>query len=305
MPVQLPQLSRREFVKRSLLAGAGAALLPSVAHAGLFGKSRDKHTFVFFSDCHVAGDTATISRNVNMAKHLTAAVNELLAWPVKPAFVFVNGDLALKNGQAGDYVTFGNLIQPVRAVAPMYLSLGNHDDREHFWSALPHDAAAEKKDLSRQAMVFTSDHVNWFQLDSLDATDSTPGDFGTAQIDWLSRELDARPDKPAIIVGHHNLADPNEPTGLKDGAALEEVFAKHQQVKAYIYGHTHDWHVSQHATGVHLINLPPTAYVFKDGRPSGWVRCTLAKDGAEFELRSLDKSHPEHGQIKKLQWRTT
>jgi len=62
--------------------------------------------------------------------------------------------------------------------------------------------------------------------------------------------------------------------------------------------------VEQHASGVQLINLPPTGYVFKAGRPSGWVRCTLAPDGAEFELRSLDAKHPEHAQVKRLEWRT-
>jgi len=125
------------------------------------------------------------------------------------------------------------------------------------------------------------------------------------QLEWLARELTTRPDKPAIIVGHHNLQAPGAVSGLKDSAALEELFAQHRQVKAYIYGHTHNWHVEPHASGVQLINLPPTGYVFKAGRPSGWVRCTLARDGAEFELRSLDTKHPEHAQVKRLEWRTT
>ena len=239
-----------------------------------------------------------------MAHNLDQAVNELLAWPVRPATVMMNGDLAFKNGLAGDYATFGKLIEPVRALAPMYLSLGNHDNREAFWSAFPGDAAAQKPVLHRQATVFSSELANWFQLDSLDRTNSTPGDFGEEQMAWLARELAARPEKPAIIVGHHNLQKPPATSGLKDSAALEEVFAQHRQVKAYVYGHTHNWHVTQHATGVHLINLPPTAYVFNEGRPSGWVRATLAREGAEFELRSLNRSHPEHGQVKKLEWRT-
>ena len=49
MPLYLPQLSRREFLKRAALAGAAVALAPQ-AYAGLFGKSRDKHTFALFSD---------------------------------------------------------------------------------------------------------------------------------------------------------------------------------------------------------------------------------------------------------------
>ena len=55
MPVTLPQLSRRAFLKRAALAGAAAALAPH-SYAGLFGKARDKHTFAFFSDSHIAAD---------------------------------------------------------------------------------------------------------------------------------------------------------------------------------------------------------------------------------------------------------
>ena len=92
---------------------------------------------------------------------------------------------------------------------------------------------------------------------------------------------------------------------MKDSAAFEELFARHRQVKAFIFGHTHNWHVEQHPSGVQLVNLPPTGFVFKAGRPSGWVRATLARDGAEFELRSLDPQHPEHAQVKQVQWRNS
>jgi hypothetical protein len=306
MPVTLPQLTRREFLKRAGLAGVGLGLVelaPPKSYAGLFGKSRDKNTFAFFSDTHIAADATLKHSNVNMAEHLAAAVRELVAWPVKPATVIVNGDLAFESGLPEDYATFGKLIEPFRALAPIQLSLGNHDERENFWQAFPHDATRQSSTLHRQAAVFASARANWFLLDSLDVTDTAPGEFGAAQLDWLACELTARPDKPAILVGHHNLQAPGATSGLKDTAAFEELFARHRQVKAFIFGHTHNWHVEQHASGVQLVNLPPTGYVFKEGRPSGWVRATLARDGAEFELRSLDPQHPEHAQVKQLKWR--
>jgi 3',5'-cyclic-AMP phosphodiesterase len=301
MPVTLPQLSRREFLKRAALAGAGLAALP--AHAGLFGKSRDKSTFFFLSDTHIAADAALQNNGVNMADNLAASVRELAAWPVKPAAVFVNGDLAFKQGLAGDYATFGKLIEPVRTLAPIYLNLGNHDQRENFWSAFPHDAAKQKNVPQKQCAVLETSLANWFLLDSLDVTLATPGEMGAAQLDWLDAELTAHTGKPAILVAHHNLQTSGLVAGIKDSAALVKIFTRHPQVKAFVFGHTHNWHVETHATGVHLVNLPPTGYVFAKGRPSGWVRCTLAKDSAEFELRSLDANHPEHAQFKKLSWR--
>ena len=306
MPVTLRQLSRREFLKRAALTGVGLGLVelvPPKSYAGLFGKSRDQHTFAFFSDLHIAADAALKNNGVNMAENLDACVRELAAWPVKPAAVIVNGDLAFKNGQPEDYATFGRLVEPLRALASLHLLLGNHDEREHFWSAFPHDAAKLKSVPQKQATVFASERANWFLLDSLDVTLATPGELGAAQLDWLHTELAARADKPAIIVAHHNLQTPGLTAGIKDSAALEELFARQRQVKAFVFGHTHNWNVTQHASGVQLINLPPTGYVFAKGRPSGWVRCTLARDGAEFELRSLDVQHPEHAQVKKLSWR--
>ncbi len=306
MPVTLPQLTRREFLKRAALAGVGLGfveLAPPKCQAGLFGKSRDKHTFAFFSDTHIAADATLRHSDVNMADNLAACVRELAAWPVKPAAVIVNGDLAFQSGRPGDYATFGKWIEPVRALAPMHLSLGNHDERENFWQAFPHDVMKQSSSLHRQATVFASDRANWFLLDSLEVTDTAPGEVGSAQFDWLARELDLRPDKPALIVCHHNLQAPGGTTGLKDSAAFEELFARRRQVKAFLFGHTHNWHVEQHPSGVQLVNLPPTGYVFKAGRPSGWVRATLTRDGAEFELRSLNPQHPEHAQVKQVQWR--
>jgi len=303
MPIHLPQLTRRDFLKRAALAGTGVLLAPSL-FAQAAGKGQDADTVFFFSDSHIAADPATLSRSVNMHDQLAAVVREAVAWPVRPATVVVNGDLALKDGQPGDYATFAAALDPVRALAPVHLSLGNHDEREHFWKALPGDAAAaQEAALQRQAAVVETARANFFLLDSLRQTNVTAGELGSAQLAWLTKELAARPTKPAIVVVHHNPATQADIAGLMDGEELLTLLAANRQVKAYVFGHTHDWHVETHASGVHLINLPPTAYVFKAGRPSGWVRATLAADGAEFELRALDVKHPEHGQVKKLQWR--
>jgi len=302
MPLTLPQLSRREFLKRAALAAAAAAIAPQ-SHAGLFGKARDRDTFAFFSDTHIAGDAGKTYLNVNMADHLTACVRELAAGPVKPAAVIIAGDLAFGSGFPADYATFGKLIHPVRALAPLHLSLGNHDERENFWHAFPHDAARLKSVPQKQTAFFSSERANWFLLDSLALTAKTPGLVGAAQLDWLARELDARPGKPAIVLVHHNPQFPIPTTGLLDSAALLNLLEPRRQVKALIFGHTHDWHIETHESGVHLVNLPPTAYPFKPGPPSGWVRTTLTRDGMEIELRSLDPNHPDHARVKLLPWR--
>ena len=91
--------------------------------------------------------------------------------------------------------------------------------------------------------------------------------------------------------------------GLKDSAQLFEVIRPRRQVKAFIYGHTHDWKVSQDESGIHLINLPPVAYVFKELMPSGWVRAELERSGMKLELRCIKSDHPQQGQKLRLKWR--
>ena len=59
--------------------------------------------------------------------------------------------------------------------------------------------------------------ANWFVLDSLEKTLSTPGLLGKSQLAWLARTLDEHPDKPALVMVHHNLLFPGDlKAGLKD-----------------------------------------------------------------------------------------
>lgn len=302
MPITLPQISRRKFLKRAALAGAATAVA-TYAQAGWFGKPRDQHTFFFFSDTHVAADPTAVKNGVNMADNLAACVRASAAWSIRPAAVIVNGDLAQRDGQPGDYATFAQIVLPLRTIAPVYLTLGNHDERENFRQALPRDGSVLKALPQKQATGLRSRYANWFLLDSLDVTDASNGSVGAAQWDWLESQLAASSGKPAIIVIHHGFKTESFNSGLDDGERLEKIFSEYPQVKAFVHGHQHDWHISRHSTGVQIIGLPPTAYIFKSGRPNGWVRCSLAADGAEFELRASDEKHPEHGRIQRLAWR--
>lgn len=302
MPIDLPTISRRRFLKNVALAGAAASLSP-LARATLFDKTRDAHFFAFFSDCHIDADPTVTHLDRNMAAQLTLAVNELAAAPLKPAHILINGDLAYQKGLEEDYATFGKIIEPMRALAPVHLTLGNHDSRENFWNAFPHDTLKEKSVPQRNVGMFGADHANWFLLDSLLLTNSAPGELGARQLKWLEHELNLHFHRPAIIVLHHNPQFGAVTTGLRDTGELMALLARKSQVKAVVYGHSHDWHVTTHESGIHLVNLPATSYPFHSKKPCGWVRCQLAKDGAEFELRCSDPNHPQQGEKQSLKWR--
>jgi 3',5'-cyclic-AMP phosphodiesterase len=127
--------------------------------------------------------------------------------------------------------------------------------------------------------------------------------LGAEQLDWLARSLDANRKKPALIVIHHNPAIGDKASGLKDSEALFEIIRPRKQVKAYIFGHTHIWRVQQDPSGIHLINLPPTAYVFRENDPPGWVHAMLERNGMKLELRCVNPAHSLHAEVTRLQWR--
>lgn len=301
MPIYLPPISRRGFLRRTLLAASGLALGPSLFAAE---KHVDENLWALFSDPHIATDQALVHNNVNMADHFKSVVQEVVALPARPAAIFVNGDCAYNNGEKGDYSALAKLLKPLRKKsAPIYLTLGNHDNREHFWDVIKTDKAVKQPVADKQTLMIAAPQVNWFVLDSLQQTLVTPGLLGKPQLDWLAKKLDENPDKPALVMVHHNPGLTDNAPGLTDTFALLDVIRPRKQVKAYFFGHTHAWSVTPDDSGIHFINLPPMGYVFQEGRPSGWVRATVAGDGMKLELRCVDTTHKQHGEVHDLKWR--
>lgn len=302
MPIHLQAISRRQFLLRTLAGGTGLALSPGLLAVA---KRTDPNSWALLSDIHLAADRGLVARGINMTDHFTTVSRELLALPKRPAGVFINGDCAYNSGQKGDYGQVANLLEPIRqGQMPVHLALGNHDNRDRFWEALQEEKAAQRPLADRQVALLSTPRTNWFMLDSLETTLSTPGLLGEEQLSWLARALDANPGKPALVLLHHNPGLSGN-MGLKDTAALFEVLRPRKQVKAYIFGHTHAWNVGQDESGIHLINLPSVAYVFSPGQPAGWVHATLERKGVQLELRCVDPLHKAHGQIVKLQWRAS
>jgi 3',5'-cyclic-AMP phosphodiesterase len=301
MPIHLPPISRRRFLKRTLMAGAALAAAPGLLAAK---KETDPDFWALLSDIHIAADRKQLGRGINMTEHFETVSRELLGLPKVPVGLFINGDCAFNSGESADYATVAQLLEPLREGGmPIHLAVGNHDNREHFWEAFADEKAAKRPVEDRQCSLMKTSRANWFILDSLEKTLSTPGFLGHEQLAWLAKGLDENSTKPAIVMIHHNPGLGGN-MGLKDTEALFEVIRPRKQVKAYIYGHTHTWKIEKDDTGLHLINLPPVAYVFQEGQPSGWVHLTLADHGMKLELRCIDTAHRDHGRKVDLEWRS-
>jgi 3',5'-cyclic AMP phosphodiesterase CpdA len=309
MPISLPSLSRRRFLAGSAAAGLGLladSVRAQVFGAGVISAYADPNRLALLSDTHVADSLAASSRGVTMANNLWQVTRDVLALRDKPAHVLINGDLAHLHGRATDYTMAVSLLAPLRqAGMPIHVALGNHDSREHLATALPALGIAAPAPASRQVTVIELPRANVLMLDSLNRTNQMRGSLGEAQLDWLAKALDARPKKPALVFVHHHpeLGFNLIRGGIADTAALMGVLSPRRQVKALVYGHTHVWSHRQQPDGLHLVNLPSTAYVFSGRQPNGWVDAQLQATGARLQLHTLDPRHPLQGQQLSLAWR--
>ena len=311
MPVHLHPITRRDFLARSVAAGAALVLGPTARGSQESGQA-DPHRFALLADTHVDADPAMAKSGVNMTDHFAHAVKEVASLAPRPAGVIVNGDCAHLKGLQGDYLQFASVAKGLSdAKLAVHLALGNHDHRENMYAVLKARRPAKALVAGKHVSIVASPRANWFLLDSLNVVNAVPGLLGAEQLAWLAKALDAHSDRPAIVVAHHDPQFPaKDPAGKKrrisglvDSEALFEVMARRRHVKAYVFGHTHRWGRSVR-DGLHLINVPAVAYVFQKTQPSGWLLAQLKGDGVALELRSIDPEHKARGQKVELTWRS-
>lgn len=300
MPIHLTTLNRRRF-----LQAAGATILLYGSNA-LAANEVEADLVYLLNDTHIGEKHPEDSP---VPTHLRQVVTELVDRPVKPAAVLINGDLALKDGQPGDYVHFAKLIRPLQdAGVQTHLTLGNHDNRDVFYEVLQDQRPENPPVASKHIAVVETLHANFFLLDSLQQTMVTQGTFGDEQLQWLAAALDQMQSKPAVVVAHHNPrlgGDPlHFPGGLIDSQELWNVIGPRKWVKAFIHGHIHDRSYAEHE-GIHILNTPATSYVGDPTKSTtGWTTAKLTANGITLTTHTTDPTHPWNGETKSLNWRT-
>ena len=298
MPIHLPAQNRRQFL---LTVGAGMVACTTDS----FSSALDEDLVYLLNDTHIGEKQPADSA---VPSHLRQVVDELVGLVRKPTCVLVNGDLALKDGQPGDYRHFARLIAPLReAGIDLHLTLGNHDNRDVFYDVMTEERPEATAVESRHISMVETRFANFFLLDSLKETMVTQGTLGPEQLAWLAEALDGHDSKPAIIVTHHNPrlgGDPNHfPGGLIDSDELWDILAPRKQVKAYLHGHIHDRNFFQHQ-GIHILNMPATSYVADPKKSTtGWTTARLTEKGMTFTTRTNDANHAWNGESTTLTWR--
>ena len=230
-----------------------------------------------------------------MAQCLADVAKNVIALNPRPAHLIINGDCAMSRGTEAEYKVLLRLVQPIRAAGiTVHVTIGNHDNREKLWKLLPF---LKKEQMGIQAGVIELPHVNLVLLDS-----GRKGILGDKQLNWLAKQLDARPEKPALVFGHYNPY-PNRGVrpikGMSDGSTLLKLLKDRKHARAYLYGHTHEWQHDRRGH-LHLINQPAVSYYFGKGHAHGWVDMKLSKTFADLKLHCINSRHAQHGDRRQI-----
>lgn len=290
-------MDRRNFIKAGIGALAGLFVLGTDSSLTVGSKEKAVR-WALLADTHIPEDIGDNYRGFYPYQNLQKAIARILS--DSPDGAVIAGDLARLEGKLGDYVNLKKLLTPLAEKMPIYLALGNHDNRENFLKVFDKIAGVRQSVGGRHVVVVNKPPIRLIILDSLFYVNKVPGLLGKAQRQWLENYLRNCDDTPIILCLHHTLGDGDGE--LLDVPRLFDLIAPIRKVKAILYGHSHEYGYSEFEE-IHLVNLPAMGYNFSDDEPVGWVDARLTAEGGDFTLHVVAGNKEKDGCVTKLSWR--
>lgn len=199
---------------------------------------RPRHFILHLSDTHLVAGPDPLYGAVDSRARLAEIFTRLETSGQKPEAIVFTGDLADK-GEPQAYANLRDIVVPVaeRMGARLIWAMGNHDNREHFKSALL-DEAPDMAPVDRVYMV------NGLRIITLDST--VPGyhhgELSGAQLDWLRDVLKTpAPDGTILALHHPPVPSVQDLTVLVELRHQRDLAAalKGSDVRSIIAGHLH------------------------------------------------------------------
>lgn len=249
------------------------------------------------SDTHVPGDRKNGHRGFNPWENLRRIIPSVAA--EMPEAVILSGDAARLEGKVEDYQELKSLLGPVAKESPVFVAMGNHDDRKAFSEVFSDPRPEKQKVPDKEVLVIDHPVVRVIILDSLMYVNKVAGLLGKEQRRWLEADLAQHADKPAVLFVHHTLGDGDG--DLMDTEWLFDLLKPARHVKAIFFGHSHVWKISERQR-IKLINLPAVGYNFRDEDPVGWMDAKFHRRGVDLVLYAIGGNQGGDGKTFRVPW---
>jgi 3',5'-cyclic AMP phosphodiesterase CpdA len=214
--------------------------------------------FIHLTDLHLTGTGETCDGYDTMAA-TDRALDHALKLFGDSDFIVITGDLA-NWGERQAYVRLKERLAGIDK--PVFLMVGNHDNRENFFSVFG-DRHPFEMPYAHYVQNFGD-----YQLLFLDS--QTPlthgGAFSPDRLAWIDRKL-AAADRPVLLFMHHHPVSIGAPSmdakGLKNWPDFHKVLARHRdKIRHIFHGHCHTM-LQGHVEGISftgLRSMGPQAY---------------------------------------------
>ena len=284
--------------RRDFLATVGAsAMALSLRHVALGSSNGSVAKVALLSDTHIHADPNNEYRGFRPHDGLLHAVKQVTESDAE--YALLCGDAARLDGKKEDYEQLKKLLVPIQSKMKIEFALGNHDDRNNFWSVFGGNTVGASLAGKKHVTVADFGPQRWIVLDSLMYVDKAPGFLGQEQRDWLEKQLSSDSTRPTLLMVHHTLGQGDG--DLLDADRLLKIAKRHSHVKAILFGHSHQWKIVQDE-GLWLINLPAIGYNFSDDQPIGWVYAELRPNELKLTITVLGGNNSEHKKSRVLSW---
>jgi 3',5'-cyclic-AMP phosphodiesterase len=205
-------------------------------------------------------------------KRLDQVLRHIADGPNKPDLLLATGDL-VDLGDIDSYRRLENALSMCRF--PVYMCLGNHDNRNNFITQFPDVLVAD----GFVQYAIELDGLRLLMLDTLEEG-RHGGAFCAVRADWLRKELSQDQSTPTIIVMHHPPVevgidwmntDPNEPWVSN----FSDAIAGASNIKGILCGHVH-------------------RPIVAPWRGTAVAVCASTAPQVTLDLRPIDLDHPDN-----------
>ena len=229
-------------------------------------------SFIHFTDTHImAGSTCPAfdgAWDIDTQVTLERVIRAINGLEFKPAFVMIGGDLVSpdlidrsRHLTSAEYEPSYELLQDVLKPldCPVYMLMGNHDDRVAFHRVMQHDVVPSD---SPHYFSFNHQGYHFIGLDTHEMGKPS-GYVDEQQLAWLQADLDVHRGYPTIAFMHHHPWQVNvawmDVMNLLNGDEVVDRFREHGGVRWMICGHVHLDHDVQ-KDGLTQLTSPATCF---------------------------------------------